>query len=880
MAEVPTNNQLAPPTLRPSIECRPELLPPELREHRQWVVWQLRPDANHAKPRKVPINARDGREGKTNSPTTWSTYDDAAAALKRGPYSGVGFVFTADDPFCGIDLDGCIDEAGAMQPWAQAIVQRFNTYTEISQSGRGVKLLFRAVKPAGSPCRGRADGPLAHLECYDRGRYFALTGRTWPGTPMKVEARQGALDQLIPDLRRRGETAAAKLPVALSESSSSVPETRLLDRPSPQTSKNLQKILARASRYLARMPHSVSGEHGHDHAYAAATVLVHGFELDQQSAFDLLTREFSPRCDPPWSEKELWHKIEDAATKPHDLPRGWLKNSRKTTAKSRLPAPAPDASRNGNGGGSLPAGLSNDSESALPVVLLGPDEHRVIDETIASLTRDENLYQRGEVLVRIVNQSDPEDVIARMEGSARIDVVPDANLRDRLTSFACFKRENTGVHRRCHPTAWLVKGLSARASWPGIRRLLRLSEAPVVRPDGTLFYGPGYDGQTGVLVLPSSVIEPLPERVTRDDAWAAVEELLEVVAQFPFEHDIHRAAFLAALLSPLARSCYSGPTPLFLIDANSPSSGKGLLVRIIAHIVLGRELAVAGYVDENEEMRKQITSLALAGDPMVMLDNVDGTFGNAALDRALTSTRWQDRLLGRNQTVSLPLQCTWYATGNNVVVGADTMRRIVHVRLRSQSERPDQRTGFKYPEVAEWVLQQRSRLLRAALMIMVGYLQAGKPRLDVPSVGSFEGWSGTVRQGLLWAGQPDPCLGTNKLRSTADPKQETLRVLLHAWKEYAPVGTEVTCQQIIEDIFTETPPDPIRDPGRAHMRSAIEQFTRTPHGKIPTATSLGNRLRGVRDSVCDGFTIRHVEGVLRRGSAVWQLCDASAGSRI
>jgi hypothetical protein len=72
------------------------------------------------------------------------------------------------------------------------------------------------------------------------------------------------------------------------------------------------------------MPAAISGQGGHARTYAAATVLVHGFCLTEAEALDLLQRQFNPRCDPPWSERELQHKVNDAITKPHHRPRGWL----------------------------------------------------------------------------------------------------------------------------------------------------------------------------------------------------------------------------------------------------------------------------------------------------------------------------------------------------------------------------------------------------------------------------------------------------------------------------------------------------------------------------------------------------------------------------
>jgi hypothetical protein len=83
----------------------------------------------------------------------------------------------------------------------------------------------------------------------------------------------------------------------------------------------------RAAAYLDRIPPAISGSGGHSQTYAAATAMVHGFGLDAEAAFRLLWDRYNPRCQPPWSEKELRHKVSDAASKPHDRPHGWLRDS-------------------------------------------------------------------------------------------------------------------------------------------------------------------------------------------------------------------------------------------------------------------------------------------------------------------------------------------------------------------------------------------------------------------------------------------------------------------------------------------------------------------------------------------------------------------------
>jgi hypothetical protein len=249
------------------------------------------------------------------------------------------------------------------------------------------------------------------------------------------------------------------------------------------------------------------------------------------------------------------------------------------------------------------------------------------------------------------------------------------------------------------PPAWCVAAIHARADWPGIRHLESVVDYPVLWPDGSILDRPGYDAETGLLLEPAGPLPEVPGSPSHNDALAACDTLLEMVGDFPFERPAHRAAWLAGLLTPLARFAFTGPAPLFLVDANVRGAGKGLLLDCISRIVTGERFTIAAYTTDEDELRKRITSLALAGDRLALFDNLEGRFGNAVLDAALTGTAWKDRLLGVNRMAEAPLYMTWYATGNNVAVAADTARRLCHCRLESPEERPEERSEFQHPDL-------------------------------------------------------------------------------------------------------------------------------------------------------------------------------------
>jgi primase-polymerase (primpol)-like protein len=98
----------------------------ELQTWPQWVIWKHEQHPGEPKPRKVPYSPR-GHRAKTNRSVTWGTFAEALAAYQRGGFDGIGFVFTASDPFAGIDLDGCRDpNTGRLEPWGAEIVRALN----------------------------------------------------------------------------------------------------------------------------------------------------------------------------------------------------------------------------------------------------------------------------------------------------------------------------------------------------------------------------------------------------------------------------------------------------------------------------------------------------------------------------------------------------------------------------------------------------------------------------------------------------------------------------------------------------------------------------------------------------------------------------------
>jgi hypothetical protein len=158
-----------------------DAIPVDLRMLDQWVCWRFA--TRNGKATKVPYQALSPRaEASTTNPSTWASFGQAASVfLDDIGLDGIGFVFAPGDGLAGIDLDRCIRDDGTLESWAENALGLLNGYAEVSPSGRGMKVFVRAECPGGQGRKrlGLSPEGTGAIECYDRGRYFTVTGNVW-----------------------------------------------------------------------------------------------------------------------------------------------------------------------------------------------------------------------------------------------------------------------------------------------------------------------------------------------------------------------------------------------------------------------------------------------------------------------------------------------------------------------------------------------------------------------------------------------------------------------------------------------------------------------------------------------------------------------------
>lgn len=275
-----------------------EHIPACLRDCPQWVVWKLLQVPGREKATKVPFSVRTGAEASSTDPETWSCFDDALAYFRSHPeIAGVGFVLSEHDPYCGIDLDECIVD-GQITPEAQAIINDLASYSEISPSGNGVKIIIAGAKPADAKCQSRKAKGMSRIEIYDRARFFTITGQIVPGTPNHVESRQEQLTALCRWLwpPKAGVDLTKYIIPPVANADMSTRERRCL-------------------AYIQQCPDAISGQGGHGATLRAACECFR-FGLDDAAAWRVMQQFNTAQTGgEAWSDKELAHKIESARKK-------------------------------------------------------------------------------------------------------------------------------------------------------------------------------------------------------------------------------------------------------------------------------------------------------------------------------------------------------------------------------------------------------------------------------------------------------------------------------------------------------------------------------------------------------------------------------------
>ncbi len=353
-----------------------------------------------------------------------------------------------------------------------------------------------------------------------------------------------------------------------------------------------------------------------------------------------------------------------------------------------------------------------------------------------------------------------------------------------LSQAANFESISDQGKRNVNPPDIIARSILSHAEWPKIPALSGVVTSPIFSRDGTLCAEPGYNPSAQVIYheqIPLNLPSIIPNQRAVD---RAVEMLYNLLTDFPFADDASFAHAVAFLLLPFVREMIDGPTPLHLFDAPKAGTGKSLLMSILANVFIPGGIMVQTAPKDEEEWRKRLTTMFRSGSSHLLLDNIR-ELTSENLQAALTSPAclWQDRLLGQNETLSLPIRCAWAATCNNLQGTIEQLRRCVQIRLDSKMDKPETRSKFRHPDPHLWLSKNRPAVVESVLTLVVAWVAEGRPSYSGknPPMGSFEGWT-RVMGGILESAGIDGFLDNREeFTAQADSESGSINAFIAEW---------------------------------------------------------------------------------------------------
>jgi hypothetical protein len=498
---------------------------------------------------------------------------------------------------------------------------------------------------------------------------------------------------------------------------------------------------------------------------------------------------------------------------------------------------------------------------------------RVVDQVVEALAGDADLYQRsppGE-LVRVVMAAEDDAKGARAPMRARqpfVQVLPLPALWEHVSRAVVLlkfsKRENDWLPT--DPPKDHLQALLSRQSWVGIRQFSGIVETPTMRPDGSIIDRPGHDARTGYVFIPAADYPPVPENPTQAQARAALAELQDFFCDFPFARPEHLSVVLAAATSIIVRPAIDGPVPAFVFDAATPGTGKTLLLDAVSVIACGRPASRTTFPRDEEELEKVLAGYAIKAPPLVPFDNLGVqagghpiAFGGGPLDKVLTAHGAVDlRVLGKTGQPTLQWYSVIVATGNNVDVLGDTVRRTLMARVEAKEERPDERDPleFKHHPLLDILRAAHPRLVWCVLVIVRAYIAAERPDMRTGTIGGYDSWAALVPPALVYAGAPNPLLARASSEDGASDGREHMGVILSQWKRIDENFQGLLAARVKELLWPSDrlPREYTRD--QDELREAfVALIPRVRPGEPPTTDQIGRVFRRWKGRVVGGLKL-------------------------
>lgn len=315
-----------------------------------------------------------------------------------------------------------------------------------------------------------------------------------------------------------------------------------------------------------------------------------------------------------------------------------------------------------------------------------------------------------------------------------------------------------------------------KKSLPQINRIFTIP-IPILYKEELTFPTKGYDPRF-TSWLPKDAPGITEPEMTLEQAK---EIFKEVFGEFCFQSQQDYYNALAALLTPYLRGLYPSfttRTPVFFYLANRERAGKDYLAGITGIVYEGIDLQEAPICsaekngNNSEELRKKFLSNAISGRKRMHFSNNKGYIDNAVFESITTLEHYSDRLLGRNETVTIGNEMDFSLSGN-VGVGftPDFSNRCRFIHLFLDIENANARE-FSKPNLHKFVLENRSKVISAMYCLVRNWKEKGMPKGTL-NFASYPSWASICGGIMEAAGYGNPCIIEKSVVAVAGDAETT-----------------------------------------------------------------------------------------------------------
>lgn len=710
---------------------------------RNWAVFPLSPRT------KIPLVPKsEGGRGCLDASCDIATVD---AWWERTPDANIGLSCGTPSGVFVVDIDLHLPKVkpkpgqvlvSGVEAWAELLAFHGVIATAIQHTGGGgQQYVFRL--PSGREVKNRvgtllSDGRLAAIDVRSTGGYVVLPPSIHPDGPAytwlvrmpPADCPAWLLDLVAPIREAPAPAPAAPRPL-LGEGPARKYLAKVLDTACAAIASTIEGRHDAINRHAFTVGGWIAGNPGVISEGEAETALV---------AAGLATGK---------SEREVRRTVRDALTKGQQTPIAIPERD----FPQRAPQRAVDHQDDAWGGPAAeadepPADVST-KDHGPKVNVTGKQGYAVVLEAWQVLLQDNRfrpvLFRLGGKLARLHHH----------EGGSAIELCLPIHVQSQLMRSARWMR--TRPARRDEPSKAGYIEIPAEGGPPpfiaadlvatphrDLPVLEQVVYAPVFARDGALLGDPGYHPAEALWYQEPRPITPVPM------ALSAARALLEDwLADFPFASQADRAHALGLYLLPFVRRLIDGPTPVHLIEAPQPGTGKSLLGQVLMTVAHGRPVPLSPWDAREEERKKTITTFLTTGRQVVFFDNVKGRIESPSFENATTSRRWADRILGVTGEVEVAIHAVWVMTSNNATMSPDMARRSARIRL--VRHKPFDPMTARHADIEAWTMEHHSELVSAAVALVMDWLSAGRPpgRASLPT---YESWARIVGGILEHAG--------------------------------------------------------------------------------------------------------------------------------